>query len=67
MNQKGQALVSIVVLAAAAAVIAAGAALTAISLSKTAALSKDSDKVYYLAESGAEEALLALLRDPTYT
>ena len=42
-------------------------AIVSASLSSTTAITTISDKVYYSAETGAEEALIKLLRDPTYS
>jgi hypothetical protein len=66
MNQKGQALISIL-LVMAMAVLVFSSALVSTSLSKTAGISTESDKILYSAETGVEEALIKLLRDPNYT
>ncbi len=66
MNQKGQALVSILLIMAVAS-LAFAASLVATSLSQTAGRSGVSNNVYFAAESGAEEALLGLLRNPDYS
>lgn len=67
MNQKGQALISILLIIA-IATLAIASAIVSTSLSKTAGTEKESDKIFYSAESGAENALIKLLRDPvSYT
>lgn len=64
MRQKGQVLVSILIIIA-VAVLAIGTAVVASSLSKTIGVATTSDKLLYAAESGADEALIKLLRNPT--
>ncbi len=66
MKQKGQVLVSILIIIA-VAVLATGTAVVASSLSKTTGVSIISDKLLYAAESAAEEAIIKLLRDPDYS
>lgn len=66
MNQKGQALVSLLIIIA-VSILAVTSAIVSASLSSTTAITTISDKVYYSAETGAEEALIKLLRDPTYS
>ena len=65
MNQKGQTLVSLLIIIA-VSILAVTSAIVSASLSSTAAITSISDKVYYSAETGAEEALIKLLRDPSY-
>lgn len=65
MNQKGQALISILLIMS-LAVLVVSSALVSTSLSKTAGISTESDRVLYSAETGVEEALIKLLRDPNY-
>ena len=64
MRQKGQVLVSILIIIA-VAVLATGTAVVASSLSKTTGVATTSDKLLYAVESGADEALIKLLRNPT--
>lgn len=66
MKQDGQVLVSILIIIA-VAVLATSTAVVASSLSRTTGVSITSDKLLYAAESGAEEAIVKLLRDPTYS
>jgi len=66
MNQKGQALVSLLIIIA-VAVLAVASAIVSASISSTTAITTISDRVYYSAETGAEEALIKLLRDPIYS
>lgn len=66
MNQKGQTLVSLLIIIA-VTVLAVASAIVSASLSSTTAITTISDKVYYAAETGAEEALIKLLRDPGYS
>ncbi len=66
MNQKGQTLVSLLIIIA-VSVLAVASALVSASLSSTTAITTITDKVYYSAETGAEEALIKLLRDPNYS
>lgn len=65
MNQKGQTLVSLLIIIA-VTILAVASAIVSASLSSTTAITTISDKVYYTAETGAEEALIKLLRDPSY-
>lgn len=65
MNQKGQTLVSLLIIIA-VTILAVASAIVSASLSSTTAITTISDKVYYSAETGAEEALIKLLRDPSY-
>jgi len=65
MNQKGQALVSVLMIIT-ITILAASTAVVAASLSLTAGRGSQSNKVYYAAETGVEEALIKLLRDPSY-
>lgn len=66
MKEKGQILVSILIIMA-VATLAFASAIVAASLSKVAATSTQSDQIYNLAETGAEEALIKLLRNPGYS
>lgn len=66
MKQNGQVLVSILIIIA-VAVLATGTAVVASSLSRTTGVATVSDKLLYAAESGAEETLIKLLRDPNYS
>ena len=65
MNQKGQTLVSLLIIIV-VTILAVASAIVSASLSSTTAITTISDKVYYSAETGAEEALIKLLRDPSY-
>ena len=65
MKQKGQVLVSILIIIA-VSVLAGGVAIVASSLSRTTGIITTSDKLLYAAESGADEAIIKLLRDPNY-
>lgn len=65
MNQKGQTLVSLLIIIA-VTILAVASAIVSASLSSTTAITAISGKVYYSAETGAEEALIKLLRDPSY-
>lgn len=64
MKQDGQVLVSILIIIA-VSVLATGTAVVASSLSKTTGISTTSDKLLYAAESGVDESLIKLLRNPT--
>ena len=64
MKQDGQVLVSILIIIA-VSVLATGTAVVASSLSKTTGISTVSDKLLYAAESGVDESLIKLLRNPT--
>ena len=66
MNQKGQALVSVLIIIT-ITILAASTAVVATNLSLTAGKESQSNKAYYSAETGAEEALVKLLRDPNYS
>ena len=66
MNQKGQTLVSLLIIIA-VTILAVASAIVSASLSSTTAITTISGKVYYSAETGAEEALIKLLRDPEYS
>ena len=65
MNQKGQTLVSLLIIIA-VSVLAVASAIVSASLSSTTGITTISNKVYYSAETGAEEALIKLLRNPDY-
>ena len=66
MNQKGQALVSVLIIIT-ITILAASTAVVATNLSLTAGKESQSNKAYYSAETGAEEALVKLLRNPNYS
>jgi len=67
MNNKGQALISLLVFMVIAIAITSGAIILTISNSiNTSKIAVGSD-AYAIAEAGVENALLRLLRDPAYT
>lgn len=65
MKQNGQILVSILIIIA-VAVLATGVAVVASSLSHTTGTITTSDKLLYAAESGVDEVIIKLLRNPNY-
>lgn len=65
--QHGQALVTLLFFSIIAITITSAAVIVIITQAKTGTTIGLSHNVYYMAESGAENALLRLLRDPTYT
>lgn len=62
--QSGQALIILIVAIALAITILTGVTLTAITLAKNTFLTENSQTTYYTAESGAEYALMRLIRSP---
>lgn len=65
--EKGQALVTLLFFSIVAITITSAAVIVAVTQAKGGTTIGLSHEVYYLAESGAENALLRLLRDPNYT
>lgn len=64
---KGQALITLLFFTIVAITITSAAVIVAVTQAKSGTTVGLSHQVYYLAESGAENALLRLLRDPNYT
>lgn len=67
LNNEGQALISLLIFAAILVIV--GGAAVAITISNSSATSKltEGEIAYHIAESGADNAILRLLRDSTYT
>lgn len=65
--KKGQALTSLVIFTAIATTVMTATVLLSVVNATSASTTELGMHVYGLAESGAENALLRLLRDPTYT
>ncbi|MFA6081703.1 MAG: hypothetical protein WC741_04850 [Patescibacteria group bacterium] len=66
-NRNGQALVSLLMFIVVALTVITSTITTVISNTASASIEQQSIDAYYTAESGAENALMRLLRDPTYT
>ncbi len=66
-SQTGQALVTLLFFSIVAITITSAAVIVTLTQAKTGTTLELSNEVYYLAESGAENALLLLLRDPSYS
>ncbi len=64
---KGQALITLLFFSIVAMTITSAAVIVTLTQAKTTSSIGLSDEAYYLAESRAENALLRLLRDQTYT
>lgn len=64
MNQKGQALIIMIVAIAVSTLVLTAALLQSIGQAKASASNKLSKKVYYAAEAGTEYSLIKLMRDP---
>lgn len=64
--ERGQALVTLLFFSIVAITITSAAVMLTLSQTKTGSTIGLSHEVYYLAESGAENALLRLLRDSSY-
>ncbi len=64
--QKGQALITLLFFVLISLTITSGAIIIIITNSLSASKSADAALAYYAAESGIENALLRLLRDPNY-
>jgi type II secretory pathway component PulK len=66
-NQKGQALVTLLVFVAVAVTITSGAIIASVvNLDATASIAS-ADRALRVAESGAEEAMLRIVRNPSYS
>lgn len=65
--QQGQALVTLLFFSLVAITITSAAVIVTITQAKSGNAIGISHETYYLAESGVENALLRLLRDPNYT
>ena len=65
-ENKGQALVTLLVFTAVALVIAGGIAMLAVSSTQSTSLYTQNINAYYLAEAGIENALIQLIRDSNY-
>lgn len=65
-ENKGQALVTLLVFTAVALVIAGGIAMLAVSSTQSTSLYTQNINAYYLAEAGIENALIQLIRDSSY-
>lgn len=63
----GQALVTVIIFVIIAITLTAGAIALTITNSQAASGYDRGNQAYYVAESGAENAVLRLLRDPSYT
>lgn len=66
-HKKGQALVSLLMFVVVAMTVISTTITTVISNTRAASVEEQSVDAYYVAESGAENALMRLLRDPNYT
>ncbi|MEX0616339.1 MAG: hypothetical protein WD231_00835 [Candidatus Woykebacteria bacterium] len=66
MNQKGQALVTILIVIA-MTTLATSIALVSTSFAQNVGRATQTEIIHYAAESGVEQALIKLLRDPSYT
>ncbi len=67
MRQIGQALVSLIVIISLVTVLLTSIVFVSIDQSKAALDAAQSKKALYLAETGIENAILMLLRNPTYS
>jgi type II secretory pathway component PulK len=66
-HNKGQALVSLLMFVVVAMTVISTTITTVITNTRAASVEEQSIDAYYVAESGAENALMRLLRDPNYT
>lgn len=66
-NQNGQAIVTLLFFMILAITITSGAVIIILTNSLAASKFDQGNVTYYIAESGAENALIRLLRDPNYT
>jgi hypothetical protein len=66
-NQRGQALITLLFFMVIAITITGAAVVVAIVSTRSTTRFEQSTRAYYIAESGTENALLRLLRDPSYT
>lgn len=64
---KGQSLITVMIFVIIALTLTAGAIALTLTNSQTASGFDRGNQAYYVAESGAENAVLRLLRDPNYT
>jgi len=65
-NQKGQALITLLFFVAIATIVTSAAVIILYDNSLSTARLSEGTKSYYLSESGIENALLRIIRDPTY-
>lgn len=66
-NQKGQALITMIFISSIGMTIVLAAAVFILQNMKATSQVEQGTVAYYAAESGAQEALLRLIRDPSYT
>lgn len=66
-NRRGQVLVSLLIFVLVAMTVVTAAVTTVLSNSQSASTEQQSIDSYYVAESGMENALMRMLREPTYT
>lgn len=66
-SYKGQALISLLMFVLVAVTVITSTITTVISNTKAASEGQQAVDAYYVAEAGAENALMRLLRDPSYT
>jgi len=66
-NQKGQSLITLMFFIIIASTIISASSIMLINNIKEASIDEQGINAYYLAESGIENALLRLLRNPSYT
>ncbi|KKP37476.1 MAG: hypothetical protein UR23_C0003G0011 [Candidatus Roizmanbacteria bacterium GW2011_GWA2_32_13] len=66
-NRKGQAFVSLMMFVMVAMTVITSTITTVISNTRAASEGQQAVDAYYVAEAGAENALMRVLRDPTYT
>lgn len=67
IHQRGQAIVTLLFFMIVAITITSGAIIIILTNSLSATKFDQGNETYYIAESGAENALIRLLRDPNYT
>nr|MBI5455684.1 hypothetical protein [Candidatus Levybacteria bacterium] len=67
LQESGQALVSLLFVAIIGITIISSAAILVYGNTQSASITEQGTYAYYIAESGAEEGLLRLLRNPNYT
>jgi hypothetical protein len=66
-NYKGQALVSVMVFAVVAILVTTGAIITAVINTQSTSKLTQGEEAYFYAETGVDNAVLRLLRDPDYS
>ena len=66
-NHKGQALVSLLMFVLVAMTVIISSITTAISNTRATSIGQQAVDAYYVAEAGAENALIRLLRNPNYS